>query len=276
MDNLILLNMLILSGTAFVAAFILYFVSRKFKIDSDETAVKIVDVLPQANCGACGRAGCANFALACSKADKDTFSNLYCPVGGRAVMQKIAAIKGFETVEKSPTVAVLRCQGTCQNAPEKIAYDAVSSCRIANRISSGQSGCPDGCLHLGDCIKVCKFGALSMDRETGMPVVNVSKCVSCSACVNICPRGLFEIRPITPEGSMVYVACRNKQKGAIARKNCSKACIGCMKCAKLNELVKVENNLSYIPKEINTAQSGAELASSCPTGAIIYQENIFA
>ncbi|MCQ2741092.1 MAG: 4Fe-4S binding protein, partial [Alphaproteobacteria bacterium] len=170
------------------------------------------------------------------------------------------------------TVAVLRCQGTCKNAPAKVLYDEMSSCRIAARVSVGETGCPDGCLHLGDCVKVCKFGALSFDAETEMPVVDADKCVSCGACVKACPCGLFEIRPFSKNGAQVYVACRNKQKGTAARKNCSKACIGCMKCSKINEAVRVEDNLSYIPLDVDADKCGAELSSACPTGAIVYKE----
>lgn len=112
----------------------------------------------------------------------------------------------------------LRCNGTCKNAPAKICYDGVSSCRIASRISSGQTGCPTGCLRLGDCVKVCKFDALHIDPETGIPVVDEDKCTSCGACVKMCPRQLFEIRPKGKNGNRVYVACRNTQKGAVARK----------------------------------------------------------
>ena len=274
MDNLILLNTVILGSIAFVSALILYLGSKKFRVETDETTVKIVDVLPQANCGGCGRAGCADFATACSKADADLFANLYCPVGGPKIMQQIAEIKGFEVAEKTPTTAVLLCQGTCQNAPSKVVYEAVSSCRIANRISSGQSGCPDGCLRLGDCIKVCKFGALSINEDTGLPQIDSSKCVSCGACAKVCPRGLFEIRPLSQNGSIVYVACRNKQKGAVARKNCKVACICCMKCSKINDQIKVENNISYIPADIDANKFGVELAQNCPTGAIVYKENI--
>ena len=274
MDDLILLNMLILGGTAFIAALVLYIVSKRFAVKTDEMVISIAAALPQANCGACGKAGCADFATACARADESSFANLYCPVGGAAVMQKIASLRGFAATDKAPTVAVLRCQGNCQNAPAKVNYEAVSSCRIANRISSGQSGCPDGCLHLGDCVKVCKFGALSFDKASGMPVVDSKKCTSCGACVKICPRGLFEIRPQSLAGGMVYVACRNKQKGAVARKNCSKACIGCMKCAKICDKIKIENNLSYIPPEVDAGEFGAELAQNCPTSAIIYKERI--
>lgn len=274
MDNLILLNMLLLGSIAFVAALILYLVSKKFAVRTDEMVIRIAEVLPQANCGACGKAGCADFATACARVDESSFANLYCPVGGAAVMQKIASLRGFSATDRAPTVAVLRCQGSCQNAPDKIVYDGISSCRIANRISSGQNGCPDGCLHLGDCVKVCKFGALSFDKLSNMPVIDTKKCTSCGACVKICPRGLFELRPQSPAGGMVYVACRNKQKGAVARKNCTKACIACMKCSKICEQIKVENNLSYIPPEVDAKTFGEELASNCPTSAIIYKERI--
>ena len=73
------------------------------------------------------------------------------------------------------------------------------------------------------------------------PSSDASKCTSCGACVNICPRHLFEIRPME-NNRQVYVACRNKQKGAVARKNCLTACIACQKCAKINPEIKIENN----------------------------------
>ena len=274
MDKMILINILVLGGVAAVAALVLYFISRRFKVEPDVVAEKIAAILPQANCGGCGCAGCADFASACSKADEEGFAKLYCPVGGAKVMSKVAAIKGFVVTDKKPSVAVLRCQGTCVNAPAKITYDAVSSCRIANQISVGTSGCPSGCLHLGDCVKVCRFGALSFDEKKQMPIVDMSKCTSCGACVKACPRGLFELRELSAKGSLLYVACRNTQKGAIARKNCVAACIACQKCAKLNPDIKVENNLSVIPPNINADEWGTKLSSECPTKAIIYREKV--
>ena len=141
-------------------------------------------------------------------------------------------------------------------------------------VGAGTSGCPDGCLHLGDCVSVCRFGALHIDEETGMPVVDADKCTSCGACVKICPRHLIEIRSISKENQQVYVACRNTQKGVVARKNCSAACIACLKCTKICAQINVENNLSYIPDMVSPEEFGSELAQSCPTGAIIYKKNV--
>ncbi len=270
MDETILLSIFVLGSIAAAASVILYFVSRKFAVEEDSKVTEIEACLPQANCGGCGRAGCHDFAATCAGVDEGGFSNLFCPVGGQTVMDKIAAVRGFAKVEKKPTAAVLRCNGTCQNAPQKVNFDAITSCRIAARISCGQTGCPNGCLRLGDCVKACKFGALSMNPKTGMPVVDYNKCTSCGACVRMCPRGLFEIRERGEGGQMLYVACRNTQKGALARKNCKAACIGCLKCTKINSDVKVENNLSYIPDTVSAAEYGEQLRAACPTGAIKY------
>lgn len=269
MDYVILISMAVLGGIALISAIILYLASKRFAVSEDARILEIDAVLPQANCGGCGRAGCHDFANACLVASEEEFGSLNCPVGGRPVMNKIAAILGYAAVEQEPTVSVLRCNGTCENAPAKIMYDGVSSCRIANHVSSGLSGCPDGCLRLGDCVKACPFDALHIDETTGIPVVDEEKCTSCGACVRICPRQLFEIRPRGKNGRRVYVACRNTQKGAVARKNCKAACIACGKCAKICPEITIENNLSYIPPAVDAERFGAELAKACPTGAIV-------
>lgn len=270
MYEMILTNILTLAGIAIIAAVVLYFVSQKFRVVENPQIDEIENVLPHANCGACGKAGCRDFAASCAESSAEAFTMLYCPVGGKPVMEQVAAILGYEALEKEETVSVLRCQGTCQNAPNKVEYSGITLCRIAAQISSGRSGCPTGCLRIGDCVKACPFDALQLDPQTGIPVVDEQKCTSCGACVEICPRKLFEIRPKGVDGQRVYVACRNTQKGAIARKNCRVACIACQKCTKIDSRITIENNLSYIPTEVFEPQVASELAANCPTGAIIY------
>lgn len=272
MSGIIISNILILGGTALIAAIVLYFVAQKFKVEENPKIEQIEALLPGANCGACGKAGCHAFAVACANSSETEFKDLFCTVGGQAVMDKVASEMGYVAAVKEPCVAVLKCNGTCQNAPDKVIYTGMKSCRMANRISVGRSGCPNGCLRFGDCVKACPFGAIKMDEVTGIPVVDENKCTSCGACVRTCPRGLYEIRPKN-NGVRVYVACSNTQKGALARKNCKAACIGCMKCSKICEAVKVENNLSYIPTTVSAEEFGASLAENCPTGAIICTKN---
>ncbi len=271
---LFLSNILVLCGIALFAAIVLNTVSKKFAVRGSKKTEYIYELLPHVNCGACGKAGCQAFAEACAKASAKDFAELKCPVGGKTTMCKIAEYLGFSQQKMQKTVAVLRCNGTCQNAPDKIVYSGMPSCRIASEITAGRSGCPDGCLRFGDCVTACRFGALSMDPQTGMPVIDYNKCTSCGACVKMCPRGLFEIRAVDANDGIVYVSCRNKQKAAMARKNCKVACIACGKCAKLNPAIKVENNLSYIPDSVQAELQGDELAAVCPVKAIICQKQI--
>ena len=270
MTSMILYNVMILSAIAVIAAVVLYLAAKKFYVAPNHLAEEIASLLPQANCGACGSAGCQDFANKCAAASEEDFKNLYCPVGGKNVMSAIAEKLGYQTAEHEPTMAVLKCNGSCQSAPDKVEYVGMKSCRLASRVFVGKTGCPNGCLRMGDCVRNCPFGAIEINKVTGLPQVDPKKCTSCGTCVRICPRGLYEIRPIGKNGVRIYVACSNTQKGAMARKNCKAACIGCMKCAKICPDIKVENNLSYIPTSVSAEQYGAELASNCPTGAIIY------
>jgi Na+-translocating ferredoxin:NAD+ oxidoreductase RNF subunit RnfB len=88
--NLILISMGVLGVTALVAAILLYFVSQFFKVEEDPRIDLVQAVLPGANCGGCGFAGCRNFAEACVKAGST--DGLACPVGGDPTMDEVRKI----------------------------------------------------------------------------------------------------------------------------------------------------------------------------------------
>ena len=88
--NLILISMGVLGVTALVAAILLYFVSQFFKVEEDPRIDLVQAVLPGANCGGCGFAGCRNFAEACVKAGG--IDGLACPVGGDPTMEEVKKI----------------------------------------------------------------------------------------------------------------------------------------------------------------------------------------
>ncbi len=88
--NLILISMGVLGVTALVAAILLYFVSRFFQVEEDPRIDLVQAVLPGANCGGCGFAGCRNFAEACVKAGST--DGLACPVGGDPTMDEVKKI----------------------------------------------------------------------------------------------------------------------------------------------------------------------------------------
>jgi len=88
--NLILISMGVLGVTGLVAAVLLYFVSLAFKVEEDPRIDLVQAVLPGANCGGCGFAGCRNFAEACVKAD--SLNGLSCPVGGDPTMDEVKKV----------------------------------------------------------------------------------------------------------------------------------------------------------------------------------------
>ena len=266
MNGIILPTVLILSSLGLLLGVMLFFVARKFKVDEDPRIDEIEKLMPGANCGGCGFAGCRAFADAAVKAEN--LESCFCPVGGNEVMAKVAGVLGIEVKQKTPQVAVVRCNGSCENRPKVNDYDGAASCRVKAALYSGDTLCPYGCLGCGDCVAACKFGALSMNPETGLPEVDESKCTACGACVKACPKGIIEIRNKGPRSMRVYVGCVNKDKGAVARKACKAACIGCGKCAKecAHEAITLSDNLAYI--DFAKCKLCKKCVEACPTGAI--------
>lgn len=260
------LSLSLISATA---AFILYFVAQKFKVIEDPRIDLVEESLPSANCGGCGYPGCRGFAEALVKsAEKNkSIDGLNCPVGGNAVMKKTAGILNLVAEEKEPQIAVVRCSGSFENAPKKIYYDGPATCMFAHNLSSGESGCPYGCLGCGDCVMSCDFEAMFMDQVTGLPIVK-DNCVACGACVSACPRKIIELRNRGKKDRRIFVSCINEEKGGIARKNCRVACIGCNKCFNVCpfEAITMNNNLAYINYE--KCKLCRKCVSECPTNAI--------
>lgn len=261
-----LVSIVSLSGIGAAAAIILYFIAQKFKVIEDPRIDEVNEKLPGANCGGCGFAGCRNFAEAIVKATD--LSALNCPVGGGSMMTDIAAMLGMTAEVKEKQVAVLRCNGSCTHAPKKVNYEGAMSCAFAHALSAGESGCPNGCLGLGDCVASCKFDAMYMDQETGLPVIIEEKCTACGACVKACPRVIIELRNAGKKSRRIFVACVNTEKGGVAKKNCAVACIGCFKCQQVCEFdaITIENNLAYINYE--KCKLCRKCAPVCPTNAI--------
>ena len=264
--QVLLFTILTLCALGILSAVILYFVARKFRVEEDPRIDEVEKMLPGANCGGCGFAGCRGMADALVK--RDDISDLFCPVGGGDCMKAIASYLGKAAAEKQPEVATVRCGGTCAKRPRTNAYDGAKSCAVAASLYVGETGCAYGCLGYGDCVAACAFDAIRMNPETGLPEVDPDKCTACGACVKACPKKVIELRKKWPKNRAVYVSCVSKDKGAVVMKACKAGCLGCGKCVKVCAFgaITVENNLAYIdPQKCKLCR---KCVNECPTGAI--------
>ena len=262
----LLLTVLTLSLLGVLLAVILYFVAQKFKVEEDPRIDEVEKMLPGANCGGCGFAGCRAMSEALVK--NDNIDALYCPVAGGDVMKSIAGYLGKSAADKAPMVATMLCGGTCQKRPKINHYDGALSCAVVNTFYIGETGCAFGCIGYGDCVKACKFGAMALNPETGLVEIDPDKCTACGACVKTCPKGLIELRKEWPKNRAIYVACRSKNRGSVVMKVCKAGCIGCGKCAKACPFgaITIDSYLAYInPDKCKLCR---KCVNECPTGAI--------
>ena len=264
--NELLLTVLTLSVLGVALAVILYFVAQKFKVYEDPRIDEVEKMLPGANCGGCGFAGCR--AMSEALVNRDNISSLNCPVAGGDAMKAIAEFLGKSAGAQSPKVATMRCGGTCAKRPKVNTYDGPKSCAVVNSFYIGDTGCAYGCIGYGDCVAACKFGALKLNPETGLVEVDADKCTACGACVKACPKALIELRKKWPKNRAIYVACRSKNRGAVVAKVCKAGCIGCGKCAKACpfEAITIDSFLAYIDPE--KCKLCRKCVNECPTGAI--------
>ncbi len=230
----------VLFGLTLLFAIVLGLAKEKLRVEEDPRIAQVIEVLPAANCGGCGFAGCADFAKAVveQRAGCDG-----CPVGGSATAARIAALLGIEVIPTFPYRPVIHCAARTEDKLGVVAYEGVHGCAEAHVVGVTQA-CTYGCLGFGDCARACTFDALHM--VDGKPVVDYEKCTGCGACAKACPRRLIEQIPFKQE-QMLVVACANKEPARNVRQVCKVGCVGCKACQRLLAAIfEVKDNLAHI------------------------------
>ncbi len=236
--------------------------SKIFHVEVDERVEKIDEILPGANCGACGYPGCPGLAEAIVNGEAGIDA---CIPGGSEVASRIGEIMGVKAGAKEKKVAFLKCKGSNLVTRDRFIYNGVNDCKAAALISGGSKGCDYGCLGLGTCEKVCPFDAIHINSETGLPVIDEDKCTACGKCVEECPKDVLEI---IPQKAGVRVVCNSRDKGALVKKVCDKGRIGCRICEKVCpfDAVKVVDNIAYI--DYSLCRECNLCYEKCPVNAI--------
>ncbi|MDZ7371856.1 MAG: Fe-S cluster domain-containing protein [candidate division KSB1 bacterium] len=267
MNPTFLTSLLALGGLGLLFGAGLAFASQKFSVFVDPKVEEILAALPGANCGACGKPGCAAYAEAVAKGETPPDR---CSPGGAEVAKKLAAIMGVEASTSEPKVAVVQCRGGKAKALEKFDYQGPQDCTAATLVGGGHKACSYGCLGLGSCVRACPFGAMYMS-ENGLPVVIEEKCTACNICVVTCPRGIMAL---IPRSQKVYLACVSQEKLKAVKSVCSVGCYTCKICVTPkvtpSGAIVMEGNLPVIKDPASPDLFTA--AEKCPAGCYVVRE----
>ncbi len=251
-----------LAGIGAIFGLGLAYAARRFSVKVDPRIEQVLDFVAHAHCGACGYAGCRQYAEAVVE-NPDVPPTL-CSPGGAASAEAIGKITGKVADSMEPKFARVMCQGDNIKARKRFKYEGVEDCRAAALVGGGDKSCLYGCLGYGTCVRACPFNALSMG-DSGLPVVDITKCTGCGKCESACPKKVIEV---IPGSKFVIVQCHSKDKGGDTKKNCDVGCIGCGICVKTcpYDATSVQNSLSSI--NFDKCRVCGICIRKCPTKAI--------
>ncbi len=255
-----------LGGLTLLLAIMLIVANKKLYVYEDPRIDQVEDMLPHANCGACGFPGCRPFAEALVSGQVLPGK---CTVSSDEGRQKIANFLGVSLGSEEKIVARLACAGGTNVARNKAQYQGIDSCQAASLISGGGKSCFWGCLGHGDCESVCDFDAIIMN-EHSLPIVDIDKCTACGDCVEVCPKDLFSLQPVS---NRLWVNCKNLEHGDDVLEDCEVGCTACGKCAMdaSDELITIENNLPIV--HYGRDRLSDTPIQRCPTGAIVWLDD---
>lgn len=259
----ILYALLVLGGLGLLFGLVLAVASKVFEVKTDPRVEMILEALPGANCGGCGYPGCAGCAAAIANGKAPVNA---CSVCSGEQTARIAAVMGVEVEAAERRVAFVQCSGGERASRKFDRYVGVKDCVAAMKIAgNGDLDCSYGCLGLGSCVAACKFDAIHINA-LGVAEVDRDKCTHCMQCAEACPRHVIVDIPYAAD---IVVPCASKDKGAVAKNNCSVSCIGCHLCEKNCEAgaITVQDNLAVI--DYTKCTSCGTCVTKCPRKLIV-------
>jgi Na+-translocating ferredoxin:NAD+ oxidoreductase RNF subunit RnfB len=250
---------LCVGGIGLASAAALAVADKYLSVAEDPRIAQAAALLPGANCGGCGYAGCADYARALVLNGAECS---LCAPGGAACASALAAFLGRAAAAHVPRAALVLCCGDDAEAVRRFAYNGITDCAAAQATAGGDKGCSYGCLGYGSCARVCPVNAIAVER--GLAVVNKARCIACGKCVPACPRKLIKL---VPAAASIHVLCSSKDKGPAVKRVCGTGCIGCRLCTKLADgAIAVDGFLAVV--DYAKPLTNEEVVAKCPAGCI--------
>ena len=265
--NGIMIAVIVIAAVGLVGGIVLVIASRILAVKEDRRVSEITEVLPGANCGSCGFAGCAAYAKAVVGGEAVN----RCVPGGAETAKKIADIMGTDAGDTEPYKAFVACRGNLNNTNTRFEYSGIPTCSACNSVYNGNRSCPFGCLGFGDCVRVCKFGAIRI--ENGVAVIDKEKCTGCGACKDVCPKKIIYLYPPLREPRPT-VMCANHEKGVDTRKQCKAGCIACGRCVRECEQKAITLHYNVARIDYTLCNGCGKCVQNCPVKCIEFMKDV--
>ena len=251
----------IMAVVATVLGVCIMLISKLCFIKEDPRFKEVEGYLAGANCGACGYAGCADFAKSLVQGNADLSA---CSVTSPAGKAEISNILGVSVDGQEPTVAVVSCVGG-NLCSDKYDYQGYGDCVSQNLLAGGRKACDVGCMGSGSCVNACPYHAVEV--EDGKAFVKTDLCKSCGLCIKTCPKSLIKRVPVS---ATVYVACSSQCRGKDVMNACQAGCIACGKCQRVcpSGAIILVNNVPVI--DYSKCTHCGNCAQNCPRKCIKY------
>ncbi|MBP3730154.1 MAG: Fe-S cluster domain-containing protein [Mailhella sp.] len=222
---MVTVSILTMFGLGLVCAGILAAASKIFYVQENPKVAAALELLPGANCGGCGFAGCEGYAKAVVT-DPNVPANrcVACP---KESIVALGELTGKTVAEAEPLVSMRRCDVNNGHVVQRYVYHGIPSCAAASVIRGGTNTCAWSCLGFGDCVQACPFGAMKIVDD--IACVDIQRCTGCGLCTKACPRGILELIPLR---SRVCIPCNSRDKGKAVMDACKAGCIKCGKCVR--------------------------------------------
>ncbi len=245
-------------GVIAVTLIISVIINKTKKLNSKERFIH--ELLPELDCGKCGCPTCESFSKEVANEESDITK---CPYVQPVNVSKVKRVikKGY--YNNSNLVAFVKCKGGYDCA-EKFDYAGQNYCWCKDGLHSGNKECDKACLGCGDCVKVCRYGALFINKK-GVAEVDRDRCTGCGACTYVCPNNLIERIPIK---QTVNLVCNNCSEGRKILGKCKVGCTSCGMCEQVCPVkaIKMENGRPVIDPA--KCISCKRCVGICPTSCI--------
>jgi Na+-translocating ferredoxin:NAD+ oxidoreductase RNF subunit RnfB len=256
----VLTQTVIIGLTGLSCGAILAIAAHFLAVPEDPRIEKVTGLLPGLNCGACGFAGCADYAKAIVTQAAPV--NL-CQPGGVKTVAILATELGVQAVASERQVALVLCNGDDSQATRSVIYNGIADCLAAEIVGGSGKACRYGCMGLGTCARICPVSAIRI--EQGLAIVDPAICIACGKCVPACPRNLIQL---IPESRYIHVLCHSQDRGPDVKNACSVGCIACTICVKTCNGQGIAMNGQLAVVDYSVPLDNLEVIDKCPTHTI--------